>query len=252
MDTVDIDSARKSNYAIDLDKFRNVYTKKESDIQVTFISPYITDYEHNRLYLLKNSIKKVLNPKYYYRPDYLAHAEYGNTTLWAMLMYINNIRLIEHFNVVEVYIPTYDSITTMLRRSVTSRTPRDLDDVLQPIQLYPKIYEHIKFPEYTSQNDVEDEVDIGTYERETFTLKEKDLINMYVELKKIPSISSLVMRLQNEVYVPLYDVHYVLTESDNGYNRITWNPNELSYGDGLIDVVLIDTVMEIQYKVENE
>lgn len=109
---------------IDLDHFAARYVT-ENDLY-TFTSPSLWTLEKHLYYLLKNSEQKDFEPKYKMRPDYLSFDEYGTVVLAPVLMYVNGVFCIEHFDLSVVTIPTFRSITEILR----DKFPRELVDDL--------------------------------------------------------------------------------------------------------------------------
>lgn len=98
---------------IDLDHFALRYVT-ENDLY-TFTSPSLWTLEKHLYYLLRNSEQKEFEPKYKMRPDYLSFDEYGTVVLAPVLMYVNGIFAIEYFDLSVVTIPTFQSITEILK-----------------------------------------------------------------------------------------------------------------------------------------
>ena len=85
-----------------------------SDETFAFTSPSLKIYERNRYYLLKNSVRKSFNPKYFMRPDYLSFDEYGTVALSTLLMYINGVFCIEEFELSNVVIPSFNAVIEII------------------------------------------------------------------------------------------------------------------------------------------
>jgi len=140
--TIDTEAKRSIRSVTDIDRFRRRYSQTNEGFNIQFVSPVITTYEKYRYYLLKNSTSKSLKQKYYYRPDYLSYDEYGTTSLWTVLLYINDISCIEDFTIPSVFIPTYNAIISISKENESVATPVDIDVLNAPpnttstIQLY--------------------------------------------------------------------------------------------------------------------
>ena len=95
--------------------------KTDTDI-FTFPSPDLWTIERNLYFLLRNSEREKFNPKYKYRPDYLALDKYGVVSLAFLLMYVNGISCIENFDLDEVVTPDISSIIDMCRDNFPKKT----------------------------------------------------------------------------------------------------------------------------------
>ena len=127
MPSIDVEAKRAIGLITDIDRYRNRYVSKEANISIEFVSPSFEVFECNRFYILKNSIKRPLEQKYHFKPDYLAYDEYGTTTAWPMIMYINNISSMEDFTVPEVIIPNYGVLLNLSNFEQSYERPLDLD-----------------------------------------------------------------------------------------------------------------------------
>jgi len=244
-----------ANALTDIDNLRHHYKKKDSDINVHFVSPYLLGYETYRHHLLLNSERKQLDQKYYQRPDYLSYDEYGTTIYWTVLMYINNVYLIEDFIMETVIVPSFDAVYAFSEFYKEEPEILDLDNLPQPKKIFPKVYE----PTYKAnieQETEESELLLPQYKRETFVIKIKDLENKYVLLQFTPKIESIIVRVKetNVGYlVPLFDVHYnIKIDNEEGLVYFVWDKNSCMLGDGMEDILLLDSILEIQYQVDNE
>jgi len=79
----------------------------------TVTIPNFWTIDKNLFFLLRNSDKKIFEPKYIMKPDYLSFDEYGTEILDYLLMYINNIYSAEEFNLDEVIVPSYSAIISI-------------------------------------------------------------------------------------------------------------------------------------------
>lgn len=78
--------------------------------------------EKNIYVLLKDSIVKDLDKKYYMKPHYLSYDEYGTTIFDYLLMYINGVQSMEDFIIDKVIIPSLDSIISISTSSLRNKT----------------------------------------------------------------------------------------------------------------------------------
>lgn len=111
--TIDVDAKRKAKLITDIDQFRERY--KTSNSIFEFPSFSMWPLEKNRFYLLRNSKKRILETKYFYRPDYLSYDEYGVEILWPILLFVNGCFSREEFTMQEVLTPSMSSIITVCR-----------------------------------------------------------------------------------------------------------------------------------------
>lgn len=127
MITIDTESKKNSSLFTDIDKFRNRYIT--SNGYFVFPSPSIWTLEKNRYFLLRNCRKDTLKAKYIMRPDYMSYDEYGTTTLWQTILFVNQIFCREEFVVPEVLIPSLESIVYICRDKFPTRQDSELDEV---------------------------------------------------------------------------------------------------------------------------
>jgi len=250
MALIDIESKLLSNAPNDIDKLRKLYITKEDGIRILFVSPYLWEYEKHRHYLLKHSIQRDLDSKYYYRPDYLSFDAYGSVVYWQLLLFMNNVSCIEEFKIDSVIIPNSNAILELVNRSEDHSVPINLD-VSDPLISIPKVYE----PTYEGHVETSPEAlpKLLPWIRETYILSEDDINNQYIILGHIPIISSIICRVKNEIIAPIYDVHWnVKMNTDTAkLNIFTWHKDDVNIGVGLKDKLLIDSILEIQYQIED-
>lgn len=150
--TIDNEARSLSKLATDIDRFRIKYSIKDSDKTVIFASPSIYNLEKFRFTLLSKSIKTQLDSKYYFRPDYLSYDKYNTTTLWYVLLYINNVSSFEEFNPIDVIIPDLSSITEISRYNESLTKIISVEEINKPptnkkvISLYKKKNKLIYIP----------------------------------------------------------------------------------------------------------
>jgi hypothetical protein len=113
IDTVDKDANSKRSLITDIDQFKEWYLTSNGYFKFPGFS--IWPLEKNRFFLISNSEKRVLDAKYFYRPDYLSYDEYGIEILWPIILFVNNCFSREEFDTQEVLIPSLDSIIAVCR-----------------------------------------------------------------------------------------------------------------------------------------
>ena len=241
-----------SKSQLDIDLLRRSYVKVDSGVTVHFVSPYLLAYEKYRHFLLANSIKKKLVPQYFYRPDYLSYDIYGTTIFWTVLLFINNVTCLEEFKIDEVYIPTYFSISAMSELNEEEKNITDLDDIVEEKEFWPKLYEPNNYTQYIKDSTVSSFPNLQPYRRESFIISIDNINNQYVDLNQIPVIESIVVRLKDQVFVPLYGVHYIIKENVDGDNMtLSWSDSDSPSGTGMGNVILLNTILEVQYQTES-
>jgi hypothetical protein len=109
---------------VDLDHFAVRYVTENN--LYTFTSPSLWTLEKHLYYLLRNSEQKEFEPKYKMRPDYMSFDEYGTVILAPVLMYVNGVFCIEHFDLSEVVVPSFQSITEILKDKFPREQVTDL------------------------------------------------------------------------------------------------------------------------------
>jgi len=109
---------------VDLDHFAVRYVTENN--LYTFTSPSLWTLEKHLYYLLRNSEQKEFEPKYKMRPDYMSFDEYGTVILAPVLMYVNGVFCIEYFDLSEVVVPSFQSITEILKDKFPREQVTDL------------------------------------------------------------------------------------------------------------------------------
>ena len=126
--TIDQESKQRERLAIDINFVGDRYTTENG--LFTFPAPTLETLDQHLYYLLKNSVQKPLERKYFMRPDYLSFDEYGTVQLAYLLMYVNGVRAIEEFQALElVVVPEFSSIIEMLKDKFPIKDPDDLTEV---------------------------------------------------------------------------------------------------------------------------
>jgi len=126
-DRIDQESRIRSRLAIDINYSGNRY--KTSNSLFTFPSPTLETIDQHLYYLLKNSVEKKFERQYVMRPDYLSFDEYGTVSLAQLLMYINTVPSPEVFDLQTVIIPSFSSITEMLKDKFSDQDVNELIEV---------------------------------------------------------------------------------------------------------------------------
>jgi hypothetical protein len=125
--TIDVESGRLSRQSVDIDNMRERF-KTSNDIY-TFPSPSLYTIEKNIFYLLRNSKEVDFDSKYLMKPEYLSYDEYGTSSLWQLLMYVNSVFCKEEFNLSTVLIPSFTSIITITQDNYSMKNSSDLERV---------------------------------------------------------------------------------------------------------------------------
>lgn len=127
-ETIDQEAKQRLRLAIDINFLGDRYTT-ENGIY-TFPSPTLETIDQHLYYLLKNSVQKPLERKYFMRPDYLSYDEYGTVQLAYLLMYVNGVRSIEDFQLLgDVVVPAFSAIIEMLKDKFSIKDVSDLQEV---------------------------------------------------------------------------------------------------------------------------
>ena len=252
---VDIESKRRKRLRVDIDKHRFIYRTFEVDsdsntsVLINFVSPSIFIYETFRFYLLKNSVLKELDTKYYFRPDYLSYDEYCTTVIWTMILYINGISNIESFiNIEKLYIPTMDAIYRVADNSLNGTPLNVTPDISLSNRSSAQLYTKKSKPTLVEQPEfvpVENKDDFY-YMRQTMSITNAIASRQYVDLNFDAVPQSITFKIKDKSAF-LYDRDYVLINDSGGKpRRVTWDKRQVS-GDGLLDVIEEGMILEIQY-----
>lgn len=124
---IDEEAKRHLRSPMDIERWGDRY--KTSNNLYSFPSPNLSTIDKNLFYLLRNSSTIKFEPKYKYRPDYLSYDQYGSTTLWELLMYVNSVFSVEEFDLDTVVIPSMEAIIFSLQDLFPEREPSDLQTV---------------------------------------------------------------------------------------------------------------------------
>ena len=245
----------------DIDRFRRRYAIREqddesnTDININFISPSIVVWEKNRFYLLKHSSTKPLEPKHYYRPDYVSYNEYGSTIYWNMIMFINNIPTIEEFNKKNILIPSLDSIISISRSALANNAPEQIVPLTKaPNVEIAKLYQTKRYAESRTSDPNLVPIDrTFHFYREQNTVTSVMQAYQYIDLDYEPIEDSVVVRIAgNESY--LINRDYTLVKSickDGKRQRISWNSVKFPNLSGrLLSDISPGTIIEVQYSRE--
>jgi hypothetical protein len=251
-----------SRYASDMDNSRRFYTMveksedaDEKDISIKFVSPKFHIWEEYRFTLLKDAVRKPLESKDYYRPDYVAYNEYSNINFWALILFINDIPTIEDFNVESIIIPSYSCVRDVVQ-AVSDK---------QPVQEFVALYElppTPTIPLYSKKKmvaagtvDIVEQVEFTPtnmyFARESFTLTLFDIRNRYIELIQEPVDASVNLIISDSSNY-IKGRHYDIIQGTKGKNRLTWNPRLISNGIGLptLSIVVAWLLQKERYLLE--
>lgn len=127
MITIDQEARERVRHPLNLDNMADRY--KTVSGHYTFTSPSLWVIEKHLFYLLKNSVQKDFDPKYKWRPDYLAYDEYGLVTFAPYLMFVNNVLCIEEFDLVTVIVPIRSAIVDVCRDKFSKKEVHEMIEV---------------------------------------------------------------------------------------------------------------------------
>jgi len=254
---IDEESKRFSLLLTDVDRYRIKYQTREVDaltdtnIVIRFVSPVIFTYENFRYYFLKNSVIKEVSQKNFLRPDYVSYEEYGTTTLWSLLLFVNDIPTIEEFTVNNIYVPTIDSIYRVARETII-----DAPTVLKEVKnLSPSIYAKIFAKEQKVTIKEQDPFVVQQpptnlyFVRQTFDITIPIASQQFIDLAVDAIPESIVFKIKDKPAFA-YGRDYILMKDSAGLNRrVSWSINDVT-GSGLVDVIDVGMILEIQYAKE--
>ncbi len=251
---VENDAERNILLATDEDKFRRKYREITDDITVTFASPHLSVLEMYKYFLLSQSEKRVLDQKYYYRPDYVSQKEYGTETLWYLILFVNDISCIEEFNKYEIYVPSYSSILQIAKKDVSS----DVTEIKIPDTISPKLLELYasKISPVIEESEEEEEIvadeEALYWVRQKFEIKSGQESNGYLDLAYIPIEDTVTFKAEHGGNF-IYGVDYYIIESFDGQvRRLSWLDSDCPEGPGLLGSVVEDMMVEILYAKSSE
>lgn len=263
--TINSESSSLCSIASDIDKYRNRYQTYETqldgtNINITFVAPRLDILENNRFYILQNCVYKRLPHKYKYRPDYLSYAEYGTTNWWALLMWINDCRALEYFNMENVLVPTSTCLSELsLETQKTVETKSFNDDEFQ-YSIHSILYRlpnnnlpasNTLLSDTVSQltsttTNTDNVVDESSFVKEQFTMTIPTLRLRYVDLSYEPDLQSLQLVAKCKPNL-VYGKHYTIIGDDNNDSiRLTWDPSYVT-GSGLIFRLKENDIIQVTY-----
>jgi len=252
-DTIDIEASRNRKLITDIDKHRRWYKLTEGDTVVNFVSPTISTYEKFKFFILRNSSLRKLEQKYFFRPDYFSYDEYGTTTLWTLILFINDIPSIEDFTKLEILVPSYSAILELARNNELSSPILDVNEMnkeptyVKDITLYsskvsPTLVDlTAEIAETTSEEDM-------NYIRQRFILTNISIANQFVDLGYVPIPESIDIKIAGLTLETIYDWHYTMTEDpSDDLRRLSWSDDDCPLGEGMTDILAVGMTLEVQY-----
>lgn len=267
--TINRESKLLSTVASDIDKYRNKYSTYETqldgtNINISFVAPKIDILENYRFYILQNSKYERLEENYKYRPDYLSYYKYGTTNWWAVLLWINDCKSLEYFNMENVLVPTAECLNE-LTLAVQKATQNKIfnDDEYQysvfsvlyrlPINNLPAANTSIKDTldklNGNSSFNQTDTLKESVFEKEQFLMTIPILRLRYVDLKYVPDIKSLSLIAKCKPNL-VYGKHYtIISNGDDKNLRLTWDPNYVT-GSGLMFRLKENDIIQVTYVKE--
>lgn len=264
--TIGRESKLLSTISSDIDKYRNRYFTYEpqidgTNINISFVAPKIDILENYRFYILQNSTYEKLDQKYKYRPDYLSYYKYGTTNWWSLLLWINDCKSLEYFNMPNVLVPTAEclnELTLATQKSIQNKTFNDdeyqysMTSVLyrMPINNLPaanvSIKDTIDKLNGNSSINQADMLNESVFEKEQFLMTIPILRLRYVDLKYVPDIKSLSLIAKCKPNL-VYGKHYtIISNGDDKNLRLTWDPNYVT-GSGLMFRLKENDIIQVTY-----
>lgn len=122
--TIDRETKQLIRSPLDISKMSDRY--KTANGIYSLPSPTLTTIEKNLYFLLRNSKSEKFKSEYKFKPDYLSFDEYGTVILDQLLMYINNVKTVEEFDLQTVVIPTFDAIVSILSDDFPEKEPSEM------------------------------------------------------------------------------------------------------------------------------
>lgn len=262
--TINRESKLLSTVASDIDKYRNKYSTYEtqldgSNINISFVAPKIDILENYRFYVLQSCTYEKLEEKYKYRPDYLSYYKYGTTNWWALLMWINDCKALEYFNMENVLVPTSECLNELTLATQQSTQNKTFNDDEYKYSLYSVLY-RLPINNLPAANTTIRDLTLGAgnstltqptekntiFEKEQFLMTIPVLRLRYVDLKYVPDIKSLSLIAKCKPNL-VYGKHYTIISNGNDENlRLTWDPNYVT-GSGLMFRLKENDIIQVTY-----
>lgn len=225
----------------DVDYYRYKYRDYEnqidgSRIDVSFVSPVFSIYERSRFYLLQMSELVDMKSEWKYRPDYISYEYYGTTSWWQLILWINDIKSLEYFDIEKVLVPTIEAITHLQNESYEAGTYIDINEDAKHTQTLFTLYK----PAINNLNVKKDNSTLSTLLAktpevktqaycETFTMDIPTLRLRYVDLQNIPIEKTIRLNVKSCSPSLIYNKHYTLINDPNDkLKRLTWDPKILN------------------------
>jgi len=246
---------------LDIDNFRSRYLDYDVDLFlfVTFPGFELTTLEKNICFLYNNCSIHEFKNSWYMRPDYASYDLYNTVIYWPILLYINNINVIEDFrNLNQILAPSYSAILEITRDRVAKneiinvrekqveinknmyykRFPLDKIE-LTTVDTMKKIYE---------QPEPEDTCELRETE-EIFTLTSEDIENKYVLIEYQPvNAGSIFLYLDDFTTPQPFGYDYTLKHDSNfEFKKVSWSSDDCPFGNGLEDLLQEGHKIRIKY-----
>lgn len=261
MATIDVEAKKLRNLITDVDKHRRRFLKKEGSVTVQFVSPEIVTYEKFRYYLLKNSVKKKVEQKFHYRPDYFSYEEYSVTGLWTLLLYINDMASIEDFTKSEILVPTHSAILDIARDNQISVNLINLDasPEVNTNTLTLQLFSTKVKPKLSIF--AAEETTVATsvfFIRQKFDLTDTNIDNGFIDLAYVPHPESVDIAIASPTQVklsalPVYNKDYVLIDDISGdAKRLSWKAVDNALGDGMDGTLEVNDILEVRYAKDED
>ncbi len=238
------ESERNSKLVTDIDKFKDRYIDSDplNNITVRFPGFSFETFDRNFFILLSKSVKIDFNIRWEMKADYLSFDFYNSTIYWPLLLWLNNVPVMEEFTreLGHIYVPSWESILELTQF-------KDNDNKLHPYKEPEETnFENIKYYKkyplnareinlIASNANLRDTTSAvstttETVEREDiFTLDSTNISNKYIDLLEIPNnTSSITLYLNNYSISQRFGYDYTLVANgDNELRRISWKYSDI-------------------------
>lgn len=116
MSDIYLDSIGRSNRLTDTSRLNDFLKTGHMILDDILIKAF-----HNYNDLIKRNLYQIKGKKrYYYRPDYVAYDEYGDTNLWTLVLYANNVFSCEEFNLEIINLLEFDTLNYIISNNKIS------------------------------------------------------------------------------------------------------------------------------------
>jgi len=261
MRSIKLESKINTQNLLDIDNFRSRYLDYDTylNLYVTFPGFDLVTLDKNICYLYNNCTLFEFKNSWYMRPDYASYDLYNTVIYWPILLYINNIDIIENFRgISEILAPSYTAILEISRDRVAKNEVIDVTKKKGPFNknMYYKRYpfdkielDIIKGTKYLGEEpEIEDECVLKETE-EIFVLTEEDITNKYILITYQPANTGSVFLYLDDLNIPqAFGYDYVLKpDSVAEYKKISWAKDDCQFGNGMEELLEPGHKIRVKY-----